>query len=41
MTSKGYLQARVGEPRIEGLGRRTTGLLFRYRFFRQPMKRCA
>jgi len=26
MTSKGYLQARVGEPRIEGLGRRTTGL---------------
>jgi len=26
MTSKGYLNARVGEPRIEGLGRRTTGL---------------
>lgn len=25
MTSKGYLQARIGEPRIEGLGRRTTG----------------
>ncbi len=25
MTSKGYLNARVGEPRIEGLGRRTTG----------------
>ena len=26
MRSKGYLQARTGEPRIEGLGRRTTGL---------------
>ncbi|HEX8143613.1 MAG TPA: outer membrane protein assembly factor BamA [Pyrinomonadaceae bacterium] len=25
MRSKGYLQARTGEPRIEGLGRRTTG----------------
>ncbi|MFN2454660.1 MAG: outer membrane protein assembly factor BamA [Pyrinomonadaceae bacterium] len=25
MTSKGYLNARIGEPRIEGLGRRTTG----------------
>jgi outer membrane protein insertion porin family len=26
MASKGYLQARVGEPRIEGLGERRTGL---------------
>lgn len=25
MRSKGYLQARTGEPRVEGLGRRTTG----------------
>jgi outer membrane protein insertion porin family len=25
MRSKGYLQARTGEPRIEGLGKRTTG----------------
>ena len=25
MRSKGYLQARTGEPRIEGIGRRTTG----------------
>jgi outer membrane protein insertion porin family len=26
MASKGYLQARVGEPRVEGLGERRTGL---------------
>ncbi len=26
MRSKGYLQARHGEPRVEGLGKRTTGL---------------
>jgi outer membrane protein insertion porin family len=26
MASKGYLQARVGEPRVEGLGQRRTGL---------------
>lgn len=25
MRSKGYLQARTGEPRVEGIGRRTTG----------------
>ncbi len=25
MRSKGYLQARIGEPRVEGLGRRRTG----------------